>query len=72
MIVHLLQAAAEEPSKVPFYIAGGVLAVWAVILASLGLTRPSFPYNGRGQRGVILISAVLMAAAMAMAIVTSK
>jgi hypothetical protein len=62
--------AASEPSKVPFYIAGGVLVVWAVVLAGLGLTRPSFPYDERGARGVILISLVLVAVEIAMAIVT--
>lgn len=70
--LHLITAAAEEPSKVPFYIAGGALALWAVALAALGLTRPAFPFNERGQRGVMLISAVLVVVAMAMAILTSK
>ncbi len=64
--------AASEPSKVPFYLAGGLLAAWAVVLAGIGLTRPEFPYNERGERGVIAISVVLMALAIAMAIVTSK
>jgi hypothetical protein len=63
--------AADEPSKVPFYIAGGVLVIWALVLAGVGLTRPSFPTNERGMRGVMAISAVLMLFAMAMAVVTS-
>lgn len=67
----LLLLAADAPSKVPFYIAGGVLAIWAVALASIGLTRPSFPYNMRGQRAVMAVSFVLMALAIAMAIVTA-
>jgi hypothetical protein len=67
-----LLLAASEPSKVPFYFAGGLMAVWAVVLAALGLTRPSFPYNVRGQRTVIAISALLTVVAIAMAIVTSK
>lgn len=62
--------AAAEPSKVPFYIAGGVLASWAVVLAWIGLTRPSFPYNVRGQRAVIGISLLIAALAIAMAIAT--
>jgi hypothetical protein len=70
-VLHVLLAAAE-PSKVPFYLAGGALAVWAVVLAAVGLTRPSFPDSERGARGVILISFVLMALAVAMAIVTSR
>ena len=64
--------AASEPSKVPFYIGGGALVVWAVALASLGLTRPSFPYSTRGQWGVILISLVLAATAMVLAVAVSK
>jgi hypothetical protein len=63
--------AAAEPSKVPFYLAGGVLAAWAVVLAAVGLTRPSFPGNARGQRGVMLVSLVLVVIAIAMAITTS-
>ena len=63
---------AAEPSKVPFYLAGGVLAAWAVVLAGIGLTRPSFPYGARGARGVITVSVLLMAAAIAMAIVTDR
>ena len=66
----LLLLAASEPDKVPFYIAGGALALWAVILAAIGLNRPEFPGNLRGQRVVIAISFTLMAIAIAMAIVT--
>jgi hypothetical protein len=70
-VVTLLLAAAE-PSKTPFYLAGGVLAVWAVALAAVGLTRPSFPSDARGQRAVMLVSLVLGAVAIAMAIATSN
>jgi hypothetical protein len=66
-----LLLAAGEPSKVPFYIAGGILVVWALVLAGVGLTRPAFPGNERGARGVMLVSAVLMVLAMAMAVITS-
>ena len=64
--------AAAEPSKVPFYIAGGILAVWAVALSAVGLTRPSFPFGATGQRAIMAISLVLAALAVAMAIATSK
>jgi hypothetical protein len=64
--------AAAEPSKVPFYIAGGLLAAWAVVLAGAGLTRPSFPYGVVGQRAVVAISLALAVLAVAMAIVTAK
>ena len=41
----LLLAASDTASKVPFYICGGALAVWAVALAAIGLSRPEFPGN---------------------------
>jgi hypothetical protein len=63
--------AAGEPSKVPFYIAGGLLVIWALGLAAVGLTRPAFPYSLRGQRGVLGVTFVLMILAMAMAVHTS-
>jgi hypothetical protein len=62
--------AAAEPSKVPVYIAGGVLAAWAVVLGFVGLNRASFPYNVGGQRAVMAVSMLLAALAVAMAIVT--
>ena len=58
-------------SKVPFYIAGGVLAAWAVVLAAMGLNRPEFPGGAGGQRAVISISLTLALVAIAMAIKTS-
>jgi hypothetical protein len=67
----MLLLAASEPSKVPFYIAGGVLALWAVILAAIGLRRPSFPGGPAGQRGVIAISLALVVIAIGAAILTS-
>jgi hypothetical protein len=66
-----LVLAAGEPSKVPFYIAGGLLVIWALGLAGVGLTRPEFPYNERGARGVMAVTFVLMLLAMAMAVITS-
>jgi hypothetical protein len=62
--------AAAEPSKVPFFIAGGILALWAVVLAGLGLNRPKFPGGTGGQRGVIAISFVLIVIAILAAILT--
>jgi hypothetical protein len=58
-------------SKVPFYIAGGVLALWAVALSGIGINRSTFPGGAVGERAVALISLVLAALAIAMAIVTA-
>ena len=73
MLQALITFAAEEsePSKVPFYIAGGVLAAYAVLLTALGVTRiGSFPAGKAQARGVMALSAVLVAAAMASAVLT--
>jgi hypothetical protein len=57
-------------SKVPFYILGGVLVVWAVTLAGIGLQRPDFPYDIRGQRAVIGFTVLLVVCAVGAAILT--
>jgi trimethylamine:corrinoid methyltransferase-like protein len=62
--------AAAEPSKTPFYIAGAVLVVWAVVLAGIGLAQPEFPGSTRGARGVITISLALVVIALAAGILT--
>jgi plastocyanin len=72
MAVQLAPILAAEKSKVPFYIAGGLLVVWALVVSlALGLRRPEFPDNQAGQRAVIAISAVLVIATIASAVLTS-
>lgn len=71
-VIALLVLAAEEAetSKTAFYVAGGVLAIWAVVLSLIGLSRPEFPRTEGAARGVYGISAVLVAATAAAAIIT--
>jgi plastocyanin len=62
-----------EKSRTPFYIAGGVLVAWALILAlALGLRHAAFPGNLVGERIVIAISVVLVLAAMSAAVITAS
>jgi hypothetical protein len=61
---------AHESSKTAFYLCGGLLAAWAVVLSALGLARAEFPGTESAQRAVIMISTVLVAAAMATAVIT--
>ncbi|HVE67377.1 MAG TPA: plastocyanin/azurin family copper-binding protein [Solirubrobacteraceae bacterium] len=56
--------AAEEPSKVPFYVAGAVLAVWAVLVAFAGMRIPDFPGSAAASRAVMGVSALLVAATL--------
>jgi hypothetical protein len=69
----LLQVAAEEAekSKVPFFVAGGLFAVWAIILFAVGMRTQTFPGGQSGERTVIAVSLVLMVAAMATAVITA-
>jgi hypothetical protein len=61
----------HEPSKTPFYICGGLLAVWAVTLGFIGLRSETFPATQGAARGVMGISFVLVLAALATALITS-
>jgi uncharacterized cupredoxin-like copper-binding protein len=51
-----------------FVAVGGVLAVWAVLLAFVGITRHNFPFVAGGERVVMVISALLAAGAISMGI----
>jgi plastocyanin len=63
---------AAEKSKVPFYVAGGLLATWAVLVSMLlGMRRPAFPGGLGGERAVIAITAVLVLAAVSTAVTTA-
>ncbi len=70
--LHLLPVLAAAKSKVPFYICGGALALWAIVVSvGIGLRRPDFPSTLGGERGVMAISAVLVLLAAGTAVVTS-
>jgi hypothetical protein len=62
----------HESSKTLFYVCGGLLAVWAVVVSAAGIrAHETFPPSPRAARGVMAISAVLVLAAMASAVITS-
>ena len=62
---------AAAPSKAPFYVAGGLLACWAVGLAAAGITHPGFPGSEGRARFVMGASAVLVLTTMATAVLTA-
>ena len=69
LLTFAAEAAGEESSKAPFYIAGSLLALWAVAISALGISRNAdFPSAG-AARGVMGVSAVLVVAAMATAVI---
>jgi hypothetical protein len=62
----------HESSKTAFYICGGLLAVWALVVSAIGIrAHDSFPPSQAAARGVMAISVLLIAAAMASAVITA-
>ena len=54
-----------------FHLLGGLLALWALAVTFLGVTRESWPRNKRTERAVATISVVLVIGTIGAAIVTS-
>jgi hypothetical protein len=71
-IVQLAPVLATAKSRVPFYIAGGVLVAWALLVSlGLGLRKPDFPGSLPGERAVIAITVLLVAVTLTAAVATS-
>ena len=65
-------AAEAGHSQTPFYVAGCLLAAWAVAVSLLGIARhDGWPASAGAARGIMGISALLVAATMAAAVVSS-
>jgi hypothetical protein len=61
-------AKAAEHSEVPFFVAGSLLALWALTVSVFGFMRPDFPSSEGAARGVMGLSAAFVLAAVSMAI----
>jgi hypothetical protein len=71
-LVTLAAAEGEESSKTLFYVLGGVLVAWAVVISAVGIARhETFPPSPGATRAVMAISVLLVVAAMASAVITS-
>ena len=70
-MLSIVAAEAAEHSKTLFYLLGGLLAGWAVVLAAFGISRADFPATETAARGVMAVSAILVVAAGAAAIITA-
>jgi hypothetical protein len=70
-LLTLLAAVEHGPSKTPFYVAGGLLCAFALVVSALGIVRPATFPPSKGARGAIsLLCAVLVAAVLATAVIT--
>jgi amino acid transporter len=71
LLTFAAETAEEEPSKTAFYVLGSVAAVWAITLFAIGMRNPNFPGSVAAQRGVMAVSVLLVAGAMASAVLTA-
>ena len=72
LLTFAAKALENAPSKTPFYIAGCLLFVWAFIVSAIGISRHrEWPPSNSAARGVMGISALLVIAAMATAVISS-
>jgi plastocyanin len=70
--VQLAPVLGAEKSKVPFYVAGGLLVAWALFVSlGIGARLSDFPANLAQQRAVVAVTVVLVLAAVATAVITS-
>jgi hypothetical protein len=70
-LVSLAASEGEESSKTLFYILGGVLVAWALLVSAVGIARhETFPPSPGAARAVMGISVVLVLGAMASAVIT--
>jgi hypothetical protein len=54
-----------------FHVLGGLLALWALLVSFLGITRENFPATKPAERAVATISVVLVACAIGSALITA-
>jgi hypothetical protein len=71
LLTFATEAAEEESSKTLFYVVGGAAAAWAILLFAVGMRSERFPGSDGAMRGIIAISVLFVAAAMASAVITS-
>ena len=69
-MLSIVAAEATEHSKTLFFVLGGLLAGWAVALTLMGMSRAELPATDAAARGVMAVSAILVAATMAAAVIT--
>ena len=60
----------EESDKTLFYVVGGLAAVYAVIIAAIGIKKHDFPATKGAARGVFALSTLVVLAAMASSVLT--
>jgi hypothetical protein len=65
ILLFAAEAGEEKHTPIGFYVTGGVLAVWAILVSAIGIKKHDFPSSGGTANAVMGISALLVVAAMA-------
>jgi hypothetical protein len=55
----------EHKSEAPFFLIGGALALFAVVVSVIGFKNPAFPGSAGAARGVMTLGITLTLATMA-------
>ncbi|HVF77375.1 MAG TPA: hypothetical protein VNA28_03680 [Solirubrobacteraceae bacterium] len=55
----------EHKSEAPFFIVGGMLALFAIVISIIGFKKPDFPASASAARGVMTLGLTLTLATMA-------
>jgi hypothetical protein len=71
LLTFATEAAEEEPSKTLFYVLGLVAAGWAVLLFAVGMRSERFPSSDGLMKGLMAVSFLVVAGAMASAVITA-
>ncbi len=55
----------EHKSELPFFLIGGALALFAIVVSVIGFKKPDFPGTAAAARGVMTLGIALTVATMA-------
>ncbi len=61
---HAAGAEEHHKSETPFFIAGAILVTFAIAISVVGFKKPDFPGTAAAARGIMALSATLVAATL--------
>lgn len=64
----ILAASEGASHEVPYFVAGGLFALWAVVVSLIGMKDPAFPKTTGAGRLTVLVSVVLGASTLGLLI----
>lgn len=71
-LLFAVEHSTDHGNKTAFYVIGGALAAWAVLVGGIGVARPAFAEGEGVARSVMAGTLVLVVATLAAAILTAS